>query len=104
MKNKTFNIKSTVNSKLKSQTVTCEGDLGIKNAAAIKESIQSMNFKSESVTFRLKNVEKFDITSIQTVRAIGYSLLNKGKSVQISAEFPKDIERLMKNTGFDNIL
>jgi anti-anti-sigma regulatory factor len=104
MKNKTFIIK-TLNSKdSNSQTVVFEGDLGIKNAEAIKSAVQALKLNSDSVSFHLKSVEKMDITTIQTLRALSLSLKGKGKEINIIKDLPQEVERLLKNTGFDNLL
>ena len=100
MKNKTFIIK-TLNSKdTKGQTLLFQGDLGIKNAIAIKDAIQVLKINTESVTIQLKNVEKLDITTIQNICALRNSLTATGKKVDVHLELFQDIERLLLNTGF----
>jgi anti-anti-sigma regulatory factor len=104
MKNKTFIIK-TLNSKdSKSQTVVFEGDLGIKNAEAIKNTVETLKLNSDTVSFHLKSVEKLDITTLQTIRAFSKVLTDKGKNISMVTDLPQEIERLLKNTGFDKIL
>lgn len=104
MKNKTFLIK-TLNSKdTKEQSVVFQGDLGIKNAEAIRNAMQALTFSSESVIIQLKNVEKLDITSIQNIRALKNSLKENGKKVEVYSELSQELERLLTNTGFDKSL
>jgi len=104
MKNKTFLIK-TLNSKdTKEQSVVFQGDLGIKNAEAIRNAMQALTFSSESVIIQLKNVEKLDITSIQNIRALKNSLTENGKKVEVHSELSQELERLLTNTGFDKSL
>ena len=103
MKNKTFIIKTLNNKDPKSQTVVFEGDLGIKNAELIKTTVQTLKFNSDSVSIHLKSVEKLDITTIQTLRAMKIALTGKGKKINMIFELPHEIERLLKNTGFDKI-
>lgn len=104
MKSKTYNIKNSDDRELKLQTVMMEGDLGIKNSLAVKQTIQGIKFKGETVLFQLKNVEKLDITTIQTLRAIRTALNKTGKKTKLQAELTPEVERLLKNTGFDNTL
>jgi hypothetical protein len=104
MKNKTFIIKTLNEDGSKAETLVIEGDLGIKNAEAIKSAIKSINIKMNSVKIYLKNVGKLDITTIQTIRAFSNDLGNKGKTVSLIAELPSEIERLLTNTGFDKII
>jgi anti-anti-sigma regulatory factor len=104
MKNKSYNIKISEDKVLKSHTVTMEGDLGLKNAIALKQTFQMQKFKHDTVLFQLKNVEKLDITTIQTLRAIRLALNKTGKKTQMQADLTPEVERLLKNTGFDNTL
>jgi anti-anti-sigma regulatory factor len=104
MKNKTFIIKILHNKDSKGQTILFEGDLGIKNAEAINATVKTLKFNSDTVSIHLKSVEKLDITTIQVLRALGISLTEKGKKIDLILELPHEIERLMKNTGFDKIL
>jgi anti-anti-sigma regulatory factor len=104
MKNKTFNIRTLIDKDLKEQSVIFEGDLGLNNAEAIKKTIQTLKLNGEAFTIHLKNVEKLDITLIQIIKALRIALFNKGKKTKILSELPQDIERLLKNTGFDKTL
>lgn len=104
MKNKTFTIKTSINKASKSLNITFEGDLGIKNAEAIKKTIQTINLSNDAITIQLKNVEKFDITTVQTIVALRIYLRNKGNITTLFSEIPENIERLLKNTGFDKIM
>lgn len=103
MKNKTYIIKTINNKDSKSQTVVFEGDLGIKNAEVIKNTVQALRFNTDSVTIHLKSVEKMDITTIQILKAVKIALTAKGKKISMEMELPHEIERLLKNTGFDKI-
>lgn len=104
MKNITFSITTSINRALKAQTLTFEGDLGIKNAGEILKIIQGIKFTVESVTIQLKNIEKLDITSIQTIRALCIALNSQGKKTEIVSGISENFERLLINTGFSNIL
>jgi anti-anti-sigma regulatory factor len=104
MKPKTYNIKISDNKEPGSQTVIVEGDLSFKNAIAVKKTLHSLKLNGDTVIFQLKNVERLDITSIQSIRAIRNSLNIMGKNTHIRGELPPEIERLLKNTGFDNTL
>ena len=104
MKNKTFIIKTSNDKNSNIITVIFEGDLGIKNAVAIKNSIQAIKFNTNSVVLNLQNVEKLDITTVQTLNALRTSLRGKGQKIELLAEIPVDIEKLLKNTGFSKTL
>jgi anti-anti-sigma regulatory factor len=104
MKSKTFTIRSLNNKSSKVQTMIFEGDLGINNAVAIKKTIQAVTFNGDPVTFHLKNVEKVDITLIQTLRALKTALQKDCMQCSIISEVTPEIERLLNNTGFASIL
>ncbi len=104
MKNKTFLIKTQNSKDSKEQIVTFQGDLGIKNASAIKESLLGLKLTAEVITLQFKNVDKLDITTIQNMAALRNILLKDGKKVEAKQELPQDIERLLINTGFKTTL
>jgi anti-anti-sigma regulatory factor len=104
MKNKTFNISISDNKNLKSQTLLIEGDLCIKNAVAIKQILQSIKLKGDSMTFQLKNVERIDITFIQLIRSFRIFLKDSGVETFIKTDLNQETERLLRNAGFDNTL
>lgn len=104
MKSKAYNIRISNGKDSKSQTISFEGDLSIKNISSIKRSIQAIKVIRDSVVIHLKGVEKLDITSIQLIKAFRASLINNGKSIQTISELTPDIESLLMNTGFDNTL
>jgi len=103
MKNKPFSIVN-LSKGAKGQTVVFEGDLGIKQTEAIKNTMQTLKFNSDVITLQLKNVEKLDITTIQNIRALKNMLTSKGKQVTVISEIPQEIERLLNNTGFNTTL
>jgi len=104
MKNKTFSIKTSNDKNLGIQIVEFEGDLGIKNAEAIKKTIQTIRFSGSPVEIHLKNTEKLDITTIQIVRALRTKLVAVVEKVNVSSELSEDINRILKNSGFDKNL
>lgn len=103
MKNRTFIIKTLNNKDSKGQTVIFEGDLGIKNAEPIKNTLQTLKISADIVSLHLKNVEKLDITTLQIIKAFKTSLSDKNKTISMITELPQEIERLLNNTGFDKI-
>lgn len=103
MKQKTFSIKSSVAGDMKSMDVMLEGDLGIRNAAAIKKSLTAIEFQAENAKFHFRNVEKIDITTIQTFAALSRHLHMKGKKAESDVSFSPEICELLKNTGFTSI-
>lgn len=103
MKQKTFSIKSSVAGDMKSMDVILEGDLGIRNAAAIKKSLMAVGFQTGNITFHFRNVEKIDITTIQTFVAVSRHLQMIGKKAASAQAFPAEICELLKNTGFTSI-
>jgi len=104
MKDQPFSIKTSLNQASNSLTIIFEGDLGIKNAEEIKNTIQTIDISGDSVTMHLKNVENLDITSIQTIMALRIFLNSKGKKTNLLLEIPQNIERLLKNTGLDKTM
>lgn len=104
MKNRSFSVVGIDGKGSKGKTVVFEGDLGIKNAEAIRTTVSTMKYTSDAITIHLKNVEKLDITTIQNIRALRKKLNDGGKKITIKSELPQEIERLLGNTGFDNTL
>lgn len=101
MKNKTYSILKK--GQLDSQTFVMEGDLGIRNAAAIKKTILSHK-PGESVELHLKNVEKLDITTVQLIFSFRKMLENQGKKFRLIPELSAETEKLLKSTGFEKLL
>jgi anti-anti-sigma regulatory factor len=104
MKNRTFNIKTSVSKDTNVQTVVFEGDLGIKNAEPILEAIKALKFNAATIILNLKSVEKLDITTIQCLRALRNHLNGLGIKTEVNSHVSPDIERLLINTGFDKTL
>jgi anti-anti-sigma regulatory factor len=104
MKNKTFNIKTSNNNSSKVQTILLEGDLSINNSVAIKKSVQAMSFTGDSVVIQIRNVDRMDITFLQTLKALKTSIEMNGKKTEINSEIPKEIELLLLSTGFETTL
>lgn len=101
MKNKSFNI--IKKGQLNSQTFVMEGDLSIKNAAAIRKTLLSHK-TGGSVEFHLTNVEKLDITTVQLVYSFRNMLEKEGKKFSLTPELLPETEKLLKATGFENLL
>lgn len=101
MKMKTFSINRSVQAD--SQTFVMEGDLSIRNAAAIRKTILSHK-AGESVELHLKNVEKLDITTVQLIFSFRNFIESQGKKFNIIPELKPETEKLLKTTGFENIL
>ena len=101
MKSQTFKIRNSINKKSSVQVLLFEGDLGIRNAEAILKSVQDLKFDLERVSIHLRNIEKIDLTTIQTIRALRTFLTGLGKSTDVLCDIPQDIEKLLINTGFD---
>jgi anti-anti-sigma regulatory factor len=101
MKTVTFKMKVTENKKDKITDLVLEGDLSLKNAGDIRKAIQSYKQFTSTVKLEIRNPEKFDITTIQTITAFRRLLANEGKTILIRTEFTPETERLLKNAGFD---
>ena len=104
MKQKSFNIRNITGKGDKAQTLILEGDLGIKNAAAMTKTLLSLKFNGEKLIFNLRKVEKLDITTIQVVRSFEKHLTDMGIKIEITSEFSDDIKKLLANTGFTSSL
>lgn len=100
MRNKTFSIKSAINKDSKVQTLTFEGDLGIKNCESIRNTLLAIKFNNGPVTLHLKNVEKLDITSIQIIRAVRKAVASGGGNTEVRMDLSQEISRLLTNAGF----
>lgn len=97
-------IKSVYSKDTKVLTISLEGDLGIKNSEAIIEALRSLKFTANSIIISLRNIEKLDITTIQTLRAFRDYLSGRGLAVETKTDLPQEIDRLLTNTGFGKTL
>lgn len=103
MKHKTFSFRSSQSNSNGLHELTLEGDLGIRNAVAIRKSLDSVEFNGSSVSMKLRNVEKMDVTSIQNILAFRKTLGKKERSLNISANVTAEIQNLLKNTGLNRL-
>lgn len=101
MKTVTFKAKVSHNKKDNSTNLVLEGDLSLKNAREIRKTIQSLKPDSDTIELEIRDVEKLDITTIQTINAYGKFLAGEGKTVRIRMDLIPETGRLLKNAGFD---
>ena len=86
MKTVTFKAKVSQNKKDNSNNVLLEGDLSLKNARDIRKTILSLKPNSDTIELEIRNVEKLDITTIQTINAYRKFLAGEGKTIQIRVD------------------
>ncbi|MGE5419009.1 MAG: hypothetical protein ACM3UT_02440 [Chloroflexota bacterium] len=103
MKTATFKISSSEVNNGEIIEIVLEGDLSIRNAAAILKSIRSLKSGYDTATLKLRNVAKLDITTLQTIRVFKNKLSAEGKNARVEADIPEETRKLLRNSGFDTL-
>jgi hypothetical protein len=103
VKNKTFDLKVTGKDP-ETQKVTIGGDLGIRNGLELKRSLHAIKFRKKKIVIHLRDVEKLDVTTIQTLRAYKGWVIAGGRQAEIITEFSPENLKLLLNAGFDRAL
>jgi MFS superfamily sulfate permease-like transporter len=101
---KTYTVRSLKNRKKNLQTVSFEGDLSLTNSVSLHRKVKSLNIETKQVKVRLVNVEKMDVTFIQILYALKAKLEGEGVTVEVESTLPAEIENIMHNSGFREIV
>ena len=99
-----FNIHSIKDENSITQHVIIEGDVGVNFIDQVKMKIESIQIDGREIIIDLKNIESFDISSVQLMYSLKKTLGDQGKSVELKSEFPENIIILLRNSGFEEII
>ena len=99
-----FKVTNNRKKNAKNQQIVLEGDLGIFNSPKIVKKLKRLKIDAEEVTLSTKNVDGFDLSSVQTLIAIQKQVVeNKGK-LNFDIDLPDDKVKLLETTGFQFLL
>jgi len=99
-----FKVTNNRKKNAKNQQIVLEGDLGIFNSPKIVNKLKRLKIDAEEVTLSTKNVDGFDLSSVQTLIAIQKQVVeNKGK-LNFDIDLPDDKVKLLETTGFQFLL
>ncbi len=85
----------------KKQIFKIEKDFSINNIEAIKNELDEIVAKNNSFHLELKNIENFDVSSIQLL----YTMKEKLKdNFSYSLELKDEIKTILKRSGFETFL
>ena len=82
-------------------TVVIEKDLSINNIDPIKTELNEIVSKHKTIKVELKNIDNFDLTSVQLLYALKKI---PGKKVEITADIKEDLKNIIINSGFKEII
>lgn len=103
MKTPTYNLSASEPRNGELFEIILEGDLSLKNAAAILKSIRSLESGCSTVMIKLQNVARLDITTLQTIRVFKNKLAAEGKNASVQADLSDETESLLRNSGFKTL-
>ncbi|MCP4311681.1 MAG: hypothetical protein GY790_10495 [Bacteroidetes bacterium] len=86
------------------QTIVLGGDLSIRNAVAIQKKLNAVKYTGDVISIQLKNVENLDITIVQMVYSLTNTLAGQDKIFEINSELPEDLEKVLANAGFREMI
>ncbi len=104
MNKKTFEIRSLKKRGSNMQTLLLGGDLSTRNAARIKKKLDTVKFSGDTISIHLNNVDNLDITIIQMLYSLINSFISQGKNTKIIPELPEDLEKVVANAGFRELI
>lgn len=104
MNTPTFNIRSRNDKKSKIQHLILEGEFDIKYIDRIKSRIDSINFESNEIIIELKEIDSFDLSTVQLVYSLKKTLHSKGKKVKIISDILDDNIPVIRKAGFTDLL
>ncbi len=84
--------------------ITFTGQLTINTIKKVTESVKSQITDQSVVNITVKDVDNIDLTFIQLLHSIKHSGKKKGFAVNLSMTLPDDLESLIVNAGFGNLL
>lgn len=95
------NLVNKVSGKSDKNTVySIEKEFSVGNIEQIKQELDEIIGKNESFTLELKNLDSFDLSAIQLVKALKDKLKDK---LIISLDVKDDIRTIIQHSGFEQI-
>lgn len=96
-----FKIQTRKNIKLGTEHLVLSGEVGINSIIKIKTKIDTIKFDCDKIFFELKNIDSFDLSSVQLLYSLRKSLQDNGKTVSIISDLPGNLMMTLCNAGFD---
>jgi ABC-type transporter Mla MlaB component len=82
------------------QTVI-EGELVIREAAAIKENLLNLLKNYQSIELKFKEIDKLDVSALQLLIAIHKSATTQQKNITFHFEDSEYIKSVLNNSGYN---
>lgn len=98
MENKS--LKTTKSKNANEINVIIEKDFSVINIEELYKELKEIVNQNEVINLELKNIENFDLSSIQLI----YSLRNSIVKLNLKANFKDDIKNIFINSGFKEII
>ncbi len=93
--------KISINSDNEEVHVVIERDFSINNIEQVKVELTEILNKHDKITLELKEIENFDLTSIQLL----YSLKKlEKKEIKIKSKIKDDLNNILVNSGFKELI
>ncbi len=102
MGKKPFEIK--LKDEKKKLTVTFSGSLVINHIESIVSTIKKGVDFTKSIHINISNPDSIDLTFIQLVVSLQKAYINKGLDFSVSAKIKDDLNLILTNAGFNNII
>ncbi len=104
MNSQRFKIRSKKVKKNNRFIISLEGDLGINQIENIKSRIESVEIQGDGVVIDFKNIDSFDLSTIQLMLAFKKYIIAIGKTFEMTWNDGEAMTDLVVNTGFGELL
>ncbi len=104
MSNTGFKIQSGTNESDNLYHIKLEGDIAVKEIINLKHALESLNPDGSNVVIDLRNIDSYDLTSIQVLYSYRKKLADMGQSLLINCDDEIYVVDLMCNTGFGDMI
>jgi len=78
-----------------------EKDFSINNVEMIKKELEEIIGKTPAFHLELRNIESFDLSSIQLLKAFSDKM---GNDFSVSIDLKDDLKTIIQHAGFENYL
>jgi len=78
-----------------------EKDFSLNNIESVKSELEAIAAKQENFRLEIKNMDSFDLSSIQLLHSLQAKL---GDKFSYSLEVKDEIKTIIKHSGFDYLL
>jgi DNA-binding transcriptional regulator GbsR (MarR family) len=85
----------------KKPVFTLEKDFSLNNISQVKNELDEIIDKNKEFHLELKNIENFDLSSIQLLHALKNKL---GNGFSYSLSVKDEIKTIIMHSGFDNLV